>query len=261
MRPSAPRALFGTGSGDPRALGAQIYTGAAFDTCVAPSAATMRAWHGTSPFGAAGVYIGGWGRSCPQQPNLTNNWVHQVHNMGWQLMPLYVGSQAPCVSAPHKRKFAMSHSAPTARGTREGRDAVARARALGMEPRSGLYLDMEAYNPSDSRCAATTLAFVQGWDRAVRAAGYLPGFYSNANSGITHMERAREAGSHDLPEMVWYARWGVPPSVRNDPALASGAWQPHRRVHQYRGEERLSYGGHALTIDRNLVDAPVAVVR
>lgn len=266
--PAAPETNSGSGGGsgdgsrvgDPQQQGARIYRGKAFDTCTAPSLDTMRAWKDSSPFGAVGVYFGGRGRSCPEQPHLSRDWVRRAHEMGWRMLPLYVGSQAPCVTAAHKRKFAMNDVEPAQRGAREGRDAVARARELGMEAHSGLYLDMEAYELGDTQCTATTLEFVQGWDRAVRDAGYLPGFYSNAGSGITHMENARKAGVGDLPEMLWFARWGVAPSVRNEQSLSPGAWQPHRRVHQYAGDSTRQYGGHRLRIDRNQVDAPVAVV-
>lgn len=252
----SPRA----GEGDPRAAGARVYTGEGFDTCEAPPLATMRAWKRTSPFGAAGVYIGGRARGCPTQANLDADWVRATSAEGWRLIPVYVGSQAPCVLSAHKRKFALGHKDPAGHGAREGRDAVARAEALGMRPRTAIYLDMEAYRQSDARCAATTLRFVQAWNRAVRAAGYLPGFYSSADSGLVHMERARRSGARDLPEAVWFARWGSGSSVYDEKRLSPKAWHPHRRIHQYEGNVRLRYGGRALNVDRNAVDAPVAVV-
>jgi hypothetical protein len=43
-------------------------------------------------------------------------------------------------------------------------------------------------------------------------------------------------------------------------ALSRGLWTDHRRVHQYRGNVQDRHGGVSLSIDRNAVDAPVAVV-
>ncbi|MFG3254127.1 DUF1906 domain-containing protein [Streptomyces sp. NPDC048172] len=246
--------------GDPRRFGARTFSGHAFDACQAPSYATMRAWRKSSPYGAVGVYIGGRGRGCPNQKNLTPSWTRGVHRMGWKMLPLYVGSQSPCVIAKHKRKFAMSHSSPYTRGRREGMDAVQRARALGMVPRTTIYLDMEAYRQKESRCAATTLRFIQGWDAAVRQQRYIPGFYSSADSGITHIERARAAGSRGLPTALWFARWRVPASTGSERRIHPLAWQPHRRIHQFTGNVKRTYGGHTLHIDQNLVDAPVAVM-
>ncbi|NLU69661.1 DUF1906 domain-containing protein [Streptomyces sp. HNM0574] len=246
----------GTVRDDPR-NGARIFTGEAFDTCSAPSEQTMRTWRKTSPFGAVGVYFGGRGRGCAQ-PNLTPDWVRSVDGMGWKLLPLYVGSQSPCVRAEHKKKFRMSHQDPWAQGAREGQDAVQRAKEYGLGAKSPLYLDMEDYNHADSRCAATTLSFVKGWNTRVREAGYLPGFYSSAASGLAHMENARKGLHPALPEAVWFARWNGRADVNSEPVLASGSWSPHRRIHQYQGDVTRSYGGVRLNIDRNRVDAPVA---
>ncbi|MCH6161641.1 glycoside hydrolase domain-containing protein [Streptomyces marispadix] len=243
-----------------RPSGSETFRGQAFDTCHTPSLSTMRAWDGRSPFGGVGVYIGGRARACPNEPNLTASWVRGVDRMGWKVLPVYVGSQSPCVESPRKRRYAMNHTAPAQRGKREGRDAVAAAKRLAMAKHSAVYLDMEAYDNSSTRCAATTLSFIQGWNRAVRAAGYHPGFYSSADSGIEHMDGARKAGRKDLPEALWFARWRTAPSVRNTPYISRGAWEPHRRIHQYDGNITRTYGGHRLSIDRNLVDAPVAVV-
>ncbi|MCT2589381.1 DUF1906 domain-containing protein [Streptomyces sp. N2-109] len=244
---------------DPRDEGAEIFQGRAFDTCVAPTQSTMRAWR-ASPYRGVGVYVGGRGRACPVQPNLDPAWVEGVTSMGWRLLPLYVGSQAPCVHAERKRRYAIDSRDPAGAGVREGRDAVAQARALGMREKSPVYLDMEAYDIRDAACARTTLRFIQGWNREVRRLGYLPGFYSSATSGVTHLEEARAAGVQDLPAVMWFARWNTAPDLRGEPALAPGAWQPHRRVHQYRGNVRETYGGRTVQIDRNLVDAPVAIV-
>ena len=46
---------------------------------------------------------------------------------------------------------------------------------------------MEAYKYRQKKCARTTLTFVRGWDRQVRRKGYVPGFYSSADSGVVHM--------------------------------------------------------------------------
>jgi hypothetical protein len=241
------------------AAGPRIFRGEAFDACEAPSLATMRAWKKSSPFKAIGVYIGGRARAC-RQPNLTADWVRKVNRMGWKLLPLYVGSQSPCVRAANKQKHRMSRSNPWAQGAQEGQNAIARAKALGMKGGSPVYLDMEYYNRHNKSCAATTLRFVKGWNTSVRKKGYMTGFYSSATSGVAHMESARKAGEISLPQIVWFARWKLPGNVAGEPVLASNAWHPHRRIHQYQGNVNKTYGGHTLNVDRNRVDAPVAVV-
>lgn len=240
------------------ASGVREFAGWGIDTCHTPSLATLRAWR-SSRYRAIGVYYGGRARACPDQPELTAAWVREASRMGWKLLPVYVGSQSPCTNGKHKQDYAIGKQ-PWQQGRTEARDAVRRARTLGMRPSSPLYLDMEAYDRTDRPCAARTLSYVRGWDRQVRASGYLPGFYSSAESGVRHLDAARRAGTKDLPSVMWFARWGVPPSATKDPALGAQAWRPHRRVHQYAGNVTERHGGRRLTIDRNRVDAPVAVV-
>ncbi|MFF4169773.1 DUF1906 domain-containing protein [Streptomyces sp. NPDC001744] len=232
------------------------FTGKAFDTCEAPSLDVMRAWRG-SPYGAVGIYFAGRGRGCPGQRELGPGWVDSVHAMGWRLLPVFVGSQAPCVEAPAKKPFAIG-SSPWEQGTAEGGEAVRAARALGLGTSSPLYLDIESYRRGDAPCAATTLTFVRGWNREVRRLGYLPGFYSSADTGVRDMEAQRKAGTQDLPSVMWFARWTGQPSPATEAVLSPAAWTPHARIHQYAGNVSESYGGHRLVIDRNAVDAPVA---
>ncbi|WP_225801226.1 DUF1906 domain-containing protein [Streptomyces sp. NK15101] len=247
------------GAAAPGAPAAPVhFAGKAFDTCEAPSLAVMRAWRG-SPYGAVGIYFGGRGRGCPVQKELTRAWVASVHAMGWRLLPLFVGSQAPCVDSLAKRPFAIGAD-PTSQGTREGGDAVRAASALGIGASSPLYLDIEAYRRGDTACAATTLSFVRAWNREVRRLGYLPGFYSSADTGVRDMEAQRRAGTKDLPDVMWFARWRGQPALLTESVLHPQAWTPHARIHQYAGNVTETYGGRTLAIDRNAMDAPVARV-
>ncbi|MEU2236006.1 DUF1906 domain-containing protein [Streptomyces vietnamensis] len=256
---SAPATRAMAGAGAPGAAATPVtFSGKAFDTCEAPSLTVMRAWRG-SPYGAVGIYFGGRGRGCPVQKELTPAWVASAHAMGWRLLPLFVGSQAPCVDSLAKRKFAIG-SNPTSQGTKEGGDAVRAAQALGIGASSPLYLDIEAYRRGDTSCAATTLAFVRAWNREVKRLGYLPGFYSSAETGVRDMEAQRKAGTKDLPGVMWFARWRGVPALLTESVLHPEAWTPHARIHQYAGNVTETYGGRTLAIDRNALDAPVAHV-
>jgi hypothetical protein len=238
----------------------RVFQGAGFDTCQAPDLDTMSAWRAHSSYRAAGIYFGGRARACASQKNLTRDWVRQTTAAGWSLLPIYVGSQSPCVSGTNKNPYLIDTHDPSGQGADEGKDAVSSAEALGLEPGSALYLDMEAYDISNASCTDATLTYVQAWDKQVHAAGYLSGFYSSADSGVRHMERSRLAGAGSLPDVIWYARWGVTPTLTDEPSLAPSAWTPHARIHQYTGSVTESYGGKSLNVDRDLIDAPVAVV-
>ncbi|MFI8824127.1 DUF1906 domain-containing protein [Streptomyces sp. NPDC053431] len=234
----------------------RYFAGRAFDTCQAPSLAVMRAWQ-ASPYRAVGVYFGGRGRGCPVQRELTPGWVASVNALGWRVLPLFVGSQAPCVNSEAKRRYAIGRT-PWLQGTQEAGEAVRAARALGFAVASPLYLDIEAYRSGDSGCTATTVRFVRAWSREVRRLGYVPGFYSSAETGIRQLERERRAGTKDLPSVVWFARWRGVPALDTESVLASSAWRPHARIHQYAGDVTETHGGRRMVIDRSVVDAPVA---
>ncbi|MEU1039648.1 DUF1906 domain-containing protein [Streptomyces sp. NPDC005907] len=238
-----------------RSAAAPRFKGWAFDTCHTQSADTMRRWL-ASRYRGVGVYFGGRGRACPNQPLLTRGWLKTVKKQGWKVLPLYVGSQSPCVFGSSKRHVTVG-SRPWEQGKTEGADAVRRADALGIRQGSPLYLDVEAYNHLNKKCAKSTLLFVRGWNREVRKRGYLPGFYSSAATGVQHMETARRAGVKDLPSVMWFARWRGKPQLAKEPVLARGAW-PKGRIHQYAGNVRERHGGRTLLIDRNAMDAPVA---
>ncbi|WP_370108804.1 DUF1906 domain-containing protein [Streptacidiphilus sp. MAP12-33] len=265
----------------------QVFTGQAFDTCSAPGTSLLRAWRHSSPYGALGLYIGGGNRAC-SQPLLNRGYVRAAAAMGWHMLPLYVGAQAPCVTGAHARTARISSWNAFGQGQTDGQDAVRAARSLGLAPGSPVYLDMEAYSRDRGRCSLAVLRYTTSWSRAVHAAGYLSGFYSSADSGVADLaslaatgqgpagtwreapvdaflsgettltRAAQQVGA--MPDVIWYARWDRRSSTDGYRALGHGQWAGHHRVHQYVGNAVERHGGQTAMIDRNAVDAPVAVV-
>lgn len=241
------------------AAGPAVFSGLAFDTCTAPGASTMSAWRAHSPYAGAAVYIGGRNRGCAQ-PQLTASWARTVSAAGWKLIPLYVGAQPPCQTSGNPERLTAATAASL--GASDGADAVARARALGMRAGSALYLDMEAYDTSDSSCVAAVLTYIQAWDRAAHARGYWAGFYGFTSSSAAAVAKAK-GSMPDLPDALWYAKYdGNADTTTAFTSLpfASNLWTGHRRGHQYLVNRKETYGGVSLTVDRDAWDAPVAVV-
>ena len=232
------------------------FTGRAFDTCTAPTLATMTAWRKSSPYGAAAVYVGGRNRGCAQ-PQLTGSWVRSVSAAGWKLIPLYVGAQPPCQTGGNPERISAGNA--TALGSTDGADAAAKASALGMRAGSAVYLDMEAYDISDTSCVAAVLSYVQAWDRAAHSRGYWAGFYGFSQSSAAAVATAKEAGKADLPDAFWYARYDGNPDTTTGFPYSSGLWTGHRRGHQYAVNLKETYGGAALTVDHDAWDGPVAI--
>ena len=173
------------------------FTGYAFDTCEAPSQRQMDAWHEHSPYAAVGVYIAGENRACPRQRHLDAAWVATQAARGWRLLPLSVGPQAPCSEGTRWSRVdaspANAYAAARGQGRDVATDAAGAARDLGIARGSTLWLDVESFDISRTRCRDATLAYVSSWTRALRKGGYGSGFYSSGSTGIRMLEQARVA--------------------------------------------------------------------
>jgi hypothetical protein len=228
--------------------GGAVFTGLGFDACAAPSQKSMTAW-GESPYRAVGVYIGGQNRGC-SQPNLTAAWVEAQTAAGWNLIPTYVGLQAPTSACSDCAK--LTTIGAVKQGEEEAIDAVASAAEAGIGPGSPIYFDMEAYSRTTSATGAT-LAFLQSWTDKLHGLGYVSGVYSSSSSGIADLGAQVGTGYH-LPDDLWIANWNNAQNTL-DPAVPSTGWTLHQRIHQYKGGHNETYGGVTINIDNNYVDA------
>lgn len=228
-----------------------VFSGDGFDLCKAPPLSTMQAWWGTSGYQALGLYIGGINWACGT-PDLTRGWIRAVSRIGWRLVPIYVGRQAPCVRQ-HKLALMNPKTVPD-QAAAAARDAVATAASLGLARGSAIYFDLEAYRPGDAACAATALAYVAVFTRVLHAHGYLAGIYSSAGSGIKDLAAAPGA---PRPDAVWLARWDADRTL-TDPSLPDLPWGVHQRLKQYTDAHKETHGGVTLVIDKDVIDGPVA---
>jgi Domain of unknown function (DUF1906)/Fibronectin type III domain len=232
------------------------FTGMAFDACSAPSSATMGSWL-SSPYRSAGVYIGGSMRACGDG-NLSAAWVSAVHAMGWGLIPIYVGPQAPCVN--QGGLATISPSSARAQGIANAADAVLRARYFGMGAGTPIYYDMESYSPSGS-CSATVASFVSGWTAELHALSYRSGTYGSPGSLMTDLSRYVGTAGFSAPDDVWFAHWNELQNTSDQasyPGFPNANWSAHQRLHQYAGGATETWGGQSLNIDSNWVDGAVA---
>ena len=251
---SAPAAFTAT----PAAVAAaSTFTGMAFDTCSAPSVATMSSWL-SSPYRAAGIYIGGSMRACGDG-NLSASWVSQVRSMGWGLLPIYVGVQAPCVYQSGLATITASKAA--AQGTASADDAVARAKVFGLGVGTPIYYDMEAYNSGTASCVKTVMTYISAWTVELHRHGYKSGAYGSTASLMVNMASSIGSTGFTPPDNVWFAHWNqlqTTSDASSYPGFADRYWIKHQRAHQYAGGSTQSWGGAAINIDANWVDAAVA---
>lgn len=248
ITPAPERAPEPTGDGERRSgERSRWVTGPGFDTCSAPSLAAMRAWR--DDFVAANIYIGGPARACPDG-RLSRRWVAAVRAMGWRLIPTYVGPQAPCTSS-HPRFTGESAAVD---GQVSAADAVSRAAALGLPPRTPIYMDLEAYDRHNAACRDAVLTFLDSWTRGIRALSYVAGVYSSVGSGIRDLA---EADGVARPAAIWFAHWDRKGDVWGDRLMGEEWWPGHHRIKQYRGDHVEKHGGVRLKIDSDAIDGDV----
>jgi len=240
----------------PAEAAATMLRGRAFDTCTAPNLRAMSAWR-ASRFRGLGIYISGSERSC-RQPELTPGWVRRVTRMGWRLLPIHLGRQAPCTSRTRSAKI--RPAVAVRQGVSAAVTAIERARALGLRPGSALYLDMEHYNATRARCRVAVLRFVSGWTRGLHSRGYLAGVYGGLTSGARDLARAYDNPAYLRPDAIWVARWDGSRRLFGWRGIPDRVWRNHQRAKQYRGDHNERHGGVTINIDSDQVDAPVASV-
>jgi Domain of unknown function (DUF1906)/Putative peptidoglycan binding domain len=238
------------------------FTGFAFDQCVAPTQRSMDAWLRNSPYLGVGIYISGASRGCVDQPNLSPRWIRTQLSNGWRLLPITLGPQAWCTTRErylHQVRINPSsrgrYSKARAQGRAEARKTVRAAKRLGISRRSTLWYDIEAFSISRHDCRESALSFLSAWTRQLNSLHYVSGVYSSAASGIKILDdaRARRPGKYKMPNRIWIADWNGHANTSSSYVRHAG-WQPHKRVHQYRGGKPERYGGVTINIDRNWVD-------
>jgi len=223
-----------------------------FDTCTAPSLGAMHAWR--ARYSAAAVYIGGLNMAC-DYGNLSASWVRSAHSMGWSLLPVYVGLQAPCNS--FSAKIDPRYASHQARGAAD--TAINDAINFGMRRGTPIYFDMEGYNTSNAACSHAVLTFLDAWTRELHDHGYVSGVYSSASAGIAGLVRTSAINAHPFaePDAVWFALWDGHDNLLGAPYVPARRWA-HDRDKQYAGNQRQRNGGYTLGIDCDRVYGAVS---
>ena len=184
--------LAGGGAASPAANSASSFSGYAFDSCNAPSQATLSAWL-ASPYRALGIYIGGAEPRLRQQPALAGVDREQRSPPAGASIPLYVGLQAPCVDQSGLAKISPGARREPGhrRRRRRGRTTPRRSALPAGSP---IYLDLEGYALNDPACTQAVQEFVASWVNELHTLGYLAGVYGSAASTIRDMQALATTG-------------------------------------------------------------------
>lgn len=237
----------------------------AFDTCGVPSTPAMQAWWSASPYREANIYMGGENTGCRTHnaTYLTSSWVSAVRAQGWNLIPTWVGLQAPCGSA---RFYWMSWDPNIS--FQEGRNAAnaaaAKAQSLGLTTNGGLggtiiYLDIEGY-PNNAACRATVKSYVNGWTQRLHELGNRAGSYGSACASYVTDWAAVANIVDDIWPAAWYQPYTYQPgaTVWNVPCVADSMWFYNQRIRQYTGGHYETWDGVTINIDSDIANGHVA---
>lgn len=231
-----------------------------FDKCEIATLEEMSEWAANSPYDEVNIYLGGISRACANA-DLDSEWVRQVVEMGWNLIPTWVGPQAPCSSFAHR--FSWNPALAWQQGRNEADAALQAANLLGLTPpgsQTVIYYDLEAY-PNNPLCREAAGALLSGWVARLNERGHRAGVYgAGCGSYVTDW-----ASLPHVPDDVWLAHWIF--SAYNSSAKVTGVacvpdnlWSQNQRIRQYTGGHDETWGGVKLNIDSNVLLGHVAGV-
>jgi hypothetical protein len=188
--------------------------------------------------------------------NLSASWIQQTEKMGYSLMPMYVGLQAPCDSFSGKINAKQAAS----QGATAADQAVVDAKTFGLGAGTPIYYDMEAYDHTNAGCRTAVLTFISAWDKQLTAQGYVSGVYSSAGSAPMDLQSTTTIAGQPLvePKAIWFALWDNANNLTGSPYMTSSTWPVSDRSKQYEGNVVVKVGGIPLEIDADWVNGPVA---
>ncbi len=232
------------------------FTGYAFDTCVAPANNTMDAWNLSSPYAVVGIYTSGNSRYCDEdkQPYLSPAWVRRQAAKGWRFLPIHVGYQAPCFASNSKNKMSYDVQVARRQGNADANEATKQAAHYGFAKKNAVYLDIEWYPRSNSKCDRSVLAFIDAFVARAHKNGYKVGLYSSASAAITSVDALRHGGNttYNYPDQMWFAWTNQKANTDGRPYLQNTYWRADR-LHQYHNNVAVSFAGHNINIDKNML--------
>lgn len=225
------------------------------DAASAPPLSTMATWQQKSPYAAIGVYIpvssSTDNRYDKTQANLTSTWVSDVRAGGWNVLPIYVGRQAPDKCTSRTFKYVSGNVATAeAQGKAAAADAAGSAKSLGLSAGAPIVYDMEAYTAG---CKSKAIrSFFDGWTTQLHALGRMSGIYGSRASTIADVAKL-PTHNQASPDVVWVATASGQAQTASLPPLPNGTWSG-KRLNQFNLGVTRTYGGKTINVDESAVD-------
>jgi hypothetical protein len=241
-----------------RPEGVEILKQQGFDTCAAPSTASLQTWWYNSPYYAVNLYFGGENRGCAShnEATITSSYLESISSQGWKIIPTWVGLQGRDSSCGSCSEMSSNSSTAYSQGRSEADDAADKAISLGMSD-TVIYYDLEAFSSSTTAINAAK-SFISGWVSRLHERGMTAGVYgSSCGSNLSSF-----VSSNPPPDAIWIASWirdsyDSNVGVFGISCLDDSVWRNDQRLRQYTGGHVETYGGVALNIDSDAISGPV----
>jgi hypothetical protein len=232
-----------------------IESGLGFDSCQDPTVSQMQAWWTDTPYVFWGTYVGGDEMEC-SQPNLSSNWVASVTDgphQNWNLLPIWVGPQAPCTSFVYT--FSYNTSTAYSQGESQASEAYDEVYfTLGMGSDLPIAYDLESFDTSDGSCVAAAQAFINGWSHFLSGS---PPQQSGVYGSSCGSDLVAFATISLPPNFIDGADWDGNSDTSVLACVPSGDWVHSRRFKQYVGQHYQTVNGVRLYVDTDSADGPV----
>ena len=241
------------GAAAPQAARAGIFTGYGFEACTAPSLAALQALARVAVSRARHLHRRREPRLRERQP-LRRRGSPSTLALGWSLLPLYVGLQAPCVGQSglaedlDRRR---DRGEPGRARPRTTRSRARRARPAGGQPHLLRHGGLQGQR-RDVHEGGAVVRLGAGDASCTRRATSPASTAAPRRRSATSPRSARRS-----PTTSWIANWNGVEDVFGDPYVSDALWPNHQRVHQYKGGHKETYGGVTINIDSDYVDGAV----
>lgn len=246
----APPAIMVT-TAPPAAASFGLSTGKGIDACgLMNNTSRAQAFWSNTPYNNIGIYIGGSAAACPAN---SASFVSSLVNMGWGIMPLWVGPQAPCSS--FSSRFSSNTTTAYNQGKNEALASYNKLVSLGMSTdNTPVIYDLEGFDTSNSGCLNAAKSFIRGWTAQLHVApAQKAGVYgSSCASGLSSY-----ASNSPAPDFIDGADWDGITSTSNMACVSASTWTQHQRHKQYRGGHSETWNGVTVSVDSDCSNGPV----
>src|SRR5258708_7187160 len=222
----------------PAVAPAPVFPG--FDTSAYPGDQAMTIWNDSSPYIFVAYYLIA---PCHHQNPPWMGHRATLVDMGWNLLPVYVGQQVAGVS-PCKSSILTA-----AQGEADALDADSKMASEGFSPGSFVYLDVARTDIVPAGLAA----YITAWISKLVSGGFSPGVYCHKHNA-NDVRAAVLAGLPDPPvtnPRFWIVG-GVTSHFNIDTSKPPDAGVSFANVWQCPASVNLTFSGPKISIDENV---------